>query len=67
MYTFSERFKRNYSIQTAIDAALTRLPPGVALITLSVTHRDRNEALTLREVNEVADKMVADSYKTRYH
>lgn len=60
IWTIHEQLDKKYSVQQAVDAA--RIKAGGQTLCLdSVRKRDRNEKITLVELNQLADLIVLDT------
>lgn len=68
VYTHSERTDRKYTIGFAVGSAERRLRQNRRfrgqMCTNAISGRDLKEKITLRDVNEIAERIVTDSF---YH
>jgi len=60
IWTIHEQLDKKYSIQQAVDAARIKAG-GQALCLDSIKSRDRNEMITLVELNQLADLILLDT------
>jgi hypothetical protein len=63
MYTFAEKTKKTHTVADAIRAAeyVIAGKRSRELNTKCITNRPRDEAITLAEVNVIADALVSDT------
>lgn len=60
IYTNSEKTVKKYTVGQAVESAKRRLK-GQAYCANSVSNRDFKELITLKELNELSDKIVWDT------
>ena len=60
-YTYRERTLKNHAVGEAVKIVEQRLD-GVRMCTDALKHRDLSDKITLVELNELADKLVDDSF-----
>lgn len=64
-YTYSERNVKKYTVAQACTSAKYRLEKSniFKMSTDSIRNRSGSEKITLEELNKIADKIVADSWR----
>ena len=61
VYTFSERTNRKYTVYQAVQSAERLLKGKVPMCTNAISGRQYSDKITLKELNEIADRLHTDS------